>query len=186
MAIDTCFLKHPGSPNFISGASVSNLNPMSERRRDSRRFIVLVLLGIGLHLQTFASPKLSPQLGDKCRQKVARLACGRPSQLYKEQSDDFLATEGERIYSDADTSMEEDSGYAFDDEIFNDDDKPEDIGPVHYYGVTDAGEQLDAPKTHQMQTHGTSIWLHPPVLQSVMPFQNLNLNPNRSMSKTIL
>lgn len=112
---------------------------MSERRRDSRRFIVLVLLGIGLHLQTFVSPTLSPQLGDKCRQKVARLATsGKTSQLYKEQSEDFLATEGERIYSDADTS-EEDSGYAFDDEIFNDDDKPEDIGPVHYYGATDAG-----------------------------------------------
>jgi len=100
---------------------------------------VLVLLGIGLHLQTFVSPRLSPQLGDKCRQKVARLATsGKTSQLYKEQSEDFLATEGERIYSDADTS-EEDSGYAFDEEIFNDDDKPEDIGPVHYYGVTDAG-----------------------------------------------
>ena len=117
----------------------------TEISRLTRLIVFLPFLGL-FRFSSQAFQAFTPrQIGCSLRRaptRSARLA-GRPSQLYKQHSEDFLATEGERIYSDVDpasvkVSREED-GYAFDESVFSDEDKPEDIGPVHYYGVTDAG-----------------------------------------------
>ncbi|CAL1154337.1 unnamed protein product [Cladocopium goreaui] len=117
----------------------------TEISRLTRLIVFLPFLGL-FRFSSQAFQAFTPrQIGCSLRRaptRSARLA-GRPSQLYKQHSEDFLATEGERIYSDVDAASvkvsREEDGYAFDESVFSDEDKPEDIGPVHYYGVTDAG-----------------------------------------------
>ena len=141
----------------------------------SSRLTKLIVFLPFLGLLRFSSQTFTPKVGCSLRRaptRSARLA-GRPSQLYKQHSEDFLATEGERIYSDVDpasvkVSREED-GYAFDESVFSDEDKPEDIGPVHYYGVTDAGWEA-GPKLGNMKFEFSAI------LPYLLGFVFLNVN----------
>ena len=62
------------------------------------------------------------------------------------EGEEFLDEgEGERIYTDVNPADVQEEEYAFDDSVFAED-KPEDIGPVHYYGVTDADGVAIVPR----------------------------------------
>eukprot|EP00438_Fugacium_kawagutii_P008951 Skav215547 [mRNA] locus=scaffold3091:105684:112572:- [translate_table: standard] len=120
-------------------------------RRVSWFIAFFPLLGL-LRLTSFQA--FTPTRQARCHTRSSGSArFAGPSQLYREQGPqgrDFQATEGERIYSDVDFAslkVSREDGYVLDDSVFTDE-KPEDIGPVHYYGVTDAGQDglLVAPK----------------------------------------
>ncbi|CAJ1335612.1 unnamed protein product [Effrenium voratum] len=99
-------------------------------RRSRRRCASLVLALAALCWPCTFTPGST---GRPSSRPVARCAM----QTVEASQDDF---EGEHIYTDVDPAsidVGEEGGYTFDD-VPLEDEKPEDIGPVHYYGVTQA------------------------------------------------
>lgn len=110
--------------------------PGGPRRRRVSWFIAFLPLGL---LRLTSLQAFTPPRGYTRSSGSARFA---GTGLYRGQGREVLASEGERIYGDVDPAslkVSPEDGYVLDDSVFTDD-KPEDIGPVHYYGVTDAGQ----------------------------------------------
>ena len=103
-----------------------NVRQPQLRRSGPRRLAACFLCGASLAFTGFRVPHLA-------RHTVRFSGASKDV-----ATDEFLAREGEVIYNEVDPVDADEEAYVFDDSVLTDEDKPPDIGPVHYYGVTNA------------------------------------------------